>query len=130
MSRINLVLAACCMVMMQLVTAPSLGASNNLSHTMYLTFNRSVRLPGVTLAPGTYIFELADPMSTSLVRVLSRDRRTAYLLAFTLRVDRPRGVPADQPVSFGEAPAGSPPPIIAWYHSEGKGQEFVYPEKR
>ena len=127
MLRTKLLLPACCISIVCLFTAPSVGALN-LNRTMYLTFSRSVQLPGVTLAPGTYIFELAEPTSANnLVRVLSHDRRNVYLLAFTLRVDRPRGMRSDQFVSIGEAPGGAPPPITVWYpRDDSTGRQFIY----
>ena len=36
------------------------GAHANATHKMYLTFNRPVALPGVSLGTGTYIFEIPD----------------------------------------------------------------------
>jgi hypothetical protein len=97
-----------------------------VNRTTYLTFSRSVALPGVTLAAGTYIFELpAD--DRSIVRVSSRDRLRVFFTAFTKIVDRPRGVKADQPVTLGEAPRGEAQPIRAWYLSgEESGREFIY----
>lgn len=96
--------------------------------TTYLTFNRSVALPGVELTAGTYIFELASPnMDLRLVRVLSRDRSKVYLTAFTNIVDRPPTMRANQAVSFGEAPAAAAPPITAWFPvGENNGRQFIY----
>ena len=57
-----------------------LQAESTWDHTNYLTFSRSVALPGVELAAGTYIFELAMPQSERhLVRVMSRDRHDELL---------------------------------------------------
>ncbi len=93
-----------------------------------LTFSGPVALPGVTLRAGTYIFELADPtLRGEIVRVLSGDRSRVYLTAFTMRTERPAGMPADRLVSFGEAPAGVAPPITAWFpDGESTGHQFIY----
>jgi len=103
-----------------------------LNQMMYVTFSGSVQLPGVVLTRGTYVFERAEPQtSDNLIRVLSGDRKRVYLLAFTRRIDRPIGMPRDQVVSFGEAPAGSPPPVTAWYpRGEDRGHEFIYSAAR
>jgi hypothetical protein len=95
-------------------------------HTTYLTFSRSVALPGVTLPAGTYIFELpAD--DRSVVRVSSRNRSKIFFAALTFIVDRPRGVKEDQHVTLGEARRGEAPPLRAWYpSSEQTGREFIY----
>ena len=51
-------------VAMGLVTvAVSSRAAALDGRTTFLTFNRPVALPGVALGTGTYIFELAAPMS-------------------------------------------------------------------
>lgn len=96
----------------------------------YLTFNAPVGLPGVGLAPGTYIFELADPaVNLSIVRVSSRDRSMVYFMAFTELVPRPAGMRRDPAVSFGEALPGTPLPITVWYPADGsEGRRFIYRE--
>jgi hypothetical protein len=111
-----------------LVAAASTTAWSDSGHTNYLTFSRAVALPGVELAAGTYIFEApSSAMSPSVVRVTSRDRRTVYLTAFTLDVRRPRGDNGKLLVSLGEAPAGSAPPVAAWFPiGEDLGHQFVY----
>jgi hypothetical protein len=96
--------------------------------TTYLTFNQRVALPGVELAPGTYLFEVASPLtSAAVVRVSSRDRSKHFLMAYTRTIDRPAGLPADRLVSFGEAPRGEAPPIRAWFpEGANEGHEFIY----
>jgi hypothetical protein len=96
--------------------------------TNYLTFSGPVALPGVTLTRGTYIFERLEPGS-SIVRVASRDRSKTYLLAFTHRVDRPRGMSTDVALVLGEAQRGEPVPVQSWFPlGETRGHEFIYPK--
>ena len=47
---------------------------------------------------------------------------------FTNRVDRPRDLKGGVAVSFGEAPAGKPRPITAWYplQTPREGHAFIY----
>jgi len=96
--------------------------------TTYLTFTRSVAIPGTQLAPGTYIFELANPETgTGMVRVSSRDRSRVYLTAFTRNIDRPENIAADLLVLLGEASRGEAPPVRAWFPEGGnQGYEFRY----
>jgi hypothetical protein len=96
--------------------------------TTYLTFNRSVAIPGAQLDPGTYIFELASP-STSFgsVRVSSRNRSKVYLLAFTRNIARPAGLAADHLVLLEEAARGAAPAVRAWFpEGANRGYEFIY----
>jgi hypothetical protein len=94
----------------------------------YLTFSGAVALPGVTLPAGTYVFEVVGN-GGDVVRVSSKQGRP-YFMGFTRRVDRPLGR-RDVPIAtFGEAPAGTPPPITAWHPSgSSRGHLFVYPAR-
>jgi hypothetical protein len=97
-------------------------------HSIYVTFARSMAIPGATLAPGTYIFEEADPTNSSdVVRVLSRDRSRVYLTQLALPVDRPKGIPDDQTVVISEEPNGEPAQIIEWFEPGiERGYAFEY----
>ena len=117
-----------CAALLALTAAPAVTAHATLSKTMYVTVSGPVRLPGVTLNAGTYIFELADPIDAwDIVRVLSRRRDRVYFQGFTRRVERPAGLRPDQVVLLGEAPKGVPPPIMVWYPTdESTGRQFIY----
>jgi hypothetical protein len=93
----------------------------------YVTFSGSVRLPGVTLAAGTYVFQVADLMATRDV-ILVRNQATGRgWFLMTNRVDRPAGLRHDESVVLGEVPKGTTPPIIGWYPiGESTGHEFIY----
>src|SRR5580658_10870899 len=55
----------------------------------FFTFSGPVELPGIALAPGTYMFRLIAPNNDhSVVQVLSADGREIYGLFFTLQVER------------------------------------------
>ena len=110
------------------VATTSMQALSITGKPTYLTFSRSVALPGVELPAGSYIFELVMTDSHSnLVRVLSRDRNHVYLTAFTNMVLRPWNLNPNKMITFGEAPRGMAPPIQVWYPTEDtSGREFVY----
>lgn len=117
--------------MFVLVLVQHVAAGTFAERTTYLTFSRSVRLPGVTLDAGTYVFELADPYNAAgVVRVLSGDRRKSYFMGFTNATERPRGLRLDASVSLGEPAGGVAPPITAWYPiGERTGRQFIYPDR-
>ena len=76
--------------------------------TTYLTFTRTVRVPGATLSSGTYIFELVDSFAApGVVRVSSRDRKMSYFMGFTKAIERPHDLRPDASVTFGETAIGS-----------------------
>ena len=111
-----------------LAMVPGVSGSDNVAKTTYLTFSQPMRLPGVALGSGTYIFELANPTSSAdVVRVMSRDRKTSYFQGFTRPVERRRQDRLDARVSFGESARGSAPPITAWWpQGESTGRAFIY----
>ena len=110
------------------LTSPMRGAESATAlHTNRLTFDGPVRLPGVTLAAGAYLFERVEPTTPDVIVVRSNDRTKVYFMAMTRRIDRPAGLAANRLVTFGEAVRGVAPPITAWYpEGERNGHAFVY----
>ena len=100
-------------------------ASAPLTETNNLTFRSPVALPGVTLPAGTYVFERDSVDNSRIVRVKSPNYQKLLFVGLTMPVTRPRGLKS--PVSFGEAAAGEPIPIIAWYPvGSDRGHQFLY----
>jgi hypothetical protein len=111
------------------LTASSSQAANIAPLTMVnnLTFSKAVMLPGVTLTPGTYVFE-SGPGGTNpnIVRVMSLNRQKLFYLGFTNPIVRKFG---DDPnvLTFGEATNAAVAPILAWYPvGSNQGHEFLY----
>ena len=103
-------------------------ASARADHLTYLTFSRPVALPGVTLAAGTYAFEVPTADTAGYV-VMVRDRaRTKPLFTgFTYRTPRPANWSEKRQIVFGESAPGEPAPILAWYPVDNAmGFEFIY----
>ena len=111
-----------------LAAGPASAVSTNADRLTYLTFSGAVALPGVTLAAGTYAFDIFNPESSAnVVRVRNRERTQTYFLGMTERIDRPSGLPEDLRVTFGEAARGVVPPIAAWYPNDAsQGRRFLY----
>lgn len=108
------------------LTVPT-GAVGVANRTNSLTFSGAVRLPGVTLDAGTYIFERLDTTNPDVIVVRSVDRTKLHYLGLTLRTTRPAGLSRDRLVTFGEVGRGEAPPITAWYPSgEQLGHAFYH----
>ena len=108
------------------LATPLLGSGSAL-HTNRLTFSGPVRLPGVTLTAGTYLFERVVPTNPDIIVVRSGDGARVYFMAVTRRSERSAGLDRDRLVTFGEAARGEVQPIAAWYPSgERMGHAFVY----
>ena len=124
----RLLVSAFILAVLSLALVSPTGAASADNKTMLLTFSQPVRLPGVVLGSGRYIFEAR---TSDVVQVLSGDRSRVYFMGFTRTIDKPRGLTRHQVVSLGEAAAGAPIPIKAWYpDNESTGRQFIYPESR
>jgi hypothetical protein len=128
----TLVLGLCGAALFVASVTVDVDAIANPHKTTYLTFNQPIRLPGVSLGSGTYIFEIANPAtSADVVRVLSRDRSKSYFMGFTRPVNRPSSLPRNQMVSLAESAAGTAPPVTVWWpDDESTGRQFVYLDVR
>jgi hypothetical protein len=110
------------------LTAPSARA-DEYNKLTYLTFSAPVQLPGTTLAPGRYMFKLADTMAERhIVQVFDKDGSKLYATLLAIpdyRID----APDKNVVMFAERAAGTPQAVKAWwYPGDPTGEEFVYPK--
>lgn len=98
------------------------------AHVNHLTFSAPTALPGVTLPPGAYTFRILNPESGfRAVSVSSRDSSRHYFLGLTRTGTRPDDLAPGQVVRLGEARAGAPVPILAWYPlGTRQALEFIY----
>ena len=108
--------------------AAALEAWEPVNGLTYLTFNRPIALPGVTLGAGTYAFEVVNPTTgADVVMVRDRARTRVYFHAITNNIDRSVETGRDGAVLFGETRADRPTPIIAWLPpNSARGHEFIY----
>jgi hypothetical protein len=93
-----------------------------------LSFNQAVALPGVTLAPGRYTFEIVDDAGQlNIVRVRNAGTNAPEFMGHTLRVPRPARLRGLSAVTLGEAPRSVAQPIQVWYPADGSdGRQFIY----
>lgn len=108
--------------------APTMKADDWDQKTVF-TFSGPVEIPGQVLAPGTYIFKLADSQSDrNIVQVFNKDENHLYGTFLDIPDYRlkPRGKSV---ITFEERAAGSPEAVKAWFYpGENYGHEFVYPK--
>jgi hypothetical protein len=128
MCKRNAVLTVAGAILGVVFAVASAGAWGTPDRATMLTFNQPVGLPGVTLARGTYLFELAvSDANPNLVRVSNRDRSVVYFSGFTEQIARPTSMPASRQIAFGEASLGVAQPITAWFPAgESVGYRFKY----
>ena len=126
MSRKTAFLGVLVGALLATMTPAPVGATpyDNLT---YLTFNRSVQVPGAMLNSGTYRFHLANPESgRTVIQVLSHDGSAVFAMFHTIPDSRME-VTEETTVTFRETPAGVPPAIKSlFYGGEHRGYQFVY----
>lgn len=118
--RLMCVLAAMCVV------AATVSATT-LNRMTYFAFNKPVRVTGVLLPPGDYVFEIANPTTSSnVIRIADRKKVKTYVSALTRPVFRPSTQRLDAVIVFGESSPTTPPTIRAWYPAGvTTGYEFL-----
>ena len=121
-------LAAATVALALVVVATESVGSVNRGDKATLSFTRTVALPGVTLAPGSYVFEIVDNAGyLDVVRVRNSRTHQPEFTGFTNKVPRPDRLKGLSAVTFGEAARNAPAPINVWYPADGSdGRQFIY----
>lgn len=121
-NAVRVVVAAVCVL-----AATLTGGASPFNRMTYFTFNAPVRLQGVLLPPGEYVFEIANPHTdANVTRVMDRKRSKVYANALSRVVTRPRSRQLDAAIIFGETVAAAPRPVTGWYPAgETSGREFL-----
>lgn len=111
-----------------LCVAPA--AADQWNDRTEMTFSEAVRVPGATLAPGTYIFELAEPDSAPhVIRILSAKTSDVVATLQAVPVKRAEGR-ADTVLRFNPTEKGAPVAIEAWFYPNSLyGHQFVYDDE-
>lgn len=103
------------------------GTIGGSAQEHHLTFNAPVALPGVALAPGTYIF--SRPASNVLL--VTNAKRTPYAMLLTTSAPRHNTSDRYEIVLGPPAADGSPRRLEAWFApGETSGQHLIYPSAR
>jgi len=104
--------------------------SGSLSEYL-LNFSGPVAVPGVSLAPGTYVFRFPQPGGKA-IQVLKADKSAAYAIFHTIPVvDVNRDLQSDaHEVTWKKRGPDAPPAIQSWF-PPGRtiGYEFIYPDQ-
>jgi|SRR5687768_9508526 hypothetical protein len=120
-------LAAATVALALVVAASESVGSVNRGDRATLSFTRTVALPGVTLAPGSYVFEIVDAGYLDVVRVRNSRTNRPEFMGFTHKVPRPDRLRGSSAVTLGESARNAPAPIKVWYPADGSdGRQFIY----
>jgi LPXTG-motif cell wall-anchored protein len=110
-----------------LVVIPAAKADDYDKNTK-ITVNEPVRLPTMTLQPGTYSLRLIE--ATGNRHVVKVTDENGKGLGLILALPNYRVVPKDKTVlTYWETPPGQPRAIRSWFFpGDNFGQEFIYPK--
>ncbi len=92
-----------------------------------ITFSEPIQIPGQVLAPGMYVFRLADLDGTrNIVQIFNSDRTVLYATLQTATAER--GHPTDDTaVTLAKQGPGKPDALLEWFYPGREiGIEFVY----
>ncbi len=124
-------ITAICFAALVMAFAPFAPAEANSAggETTHMTFKHPVRIPGVTLPAGGYVFQLND--NKQAVWIFSEDNSKVfgpYLILPRHRIEST----TKRVVIFDRSPeAGGVPTIRAWFgRHRQQGHEFIYPNGR
>jgi hypothetical protein len=130
--RLNALYLSASLALSFFMTKPVMADAGN-KRTEF-QFSAPVEIPGKKLAPGKYVFELANSESDrNIVQVFSEDSKGNESLVATIAAipDYRADTPEKPMVQFEERHAGSPAAIHSWFYpGDDTGWEFVYPEGR
>jgi hypothetical protein len=92
-----------------------------------MTFTERVKVPDLTLEPGSYIFELVDPSSSvPVVKITDKDGKKNFGVMHTVPTRRADAT-EDVVLLFSPTETGAMPAIRGWYPAGGKnGYLLVY----
>jgi hypothetical protein len=95
-----------------------------------LTFSAPIRVPGTTLAAGSYIFKLVDSQSSRhIVQIMNVRENKLY--STVLAIPDYRLNPSSHTVmTFGETGSGCAPAVKVWFYpGDNNGSRFIYGKK-
>jgi hypothetical protein len=106
--------------------APALTRAADLDNQTTLTFAAPIEVPGMTLQPGAYVFEIAAGQGgRQTVRIHSSDRSKLITTveAVTMKRDGPSDVVQYRPTILGSAPTA----LKGWFKAGStSGYQLVY----
>ena len=115
-----------------LVTKPAMA--DEMNKRTDFQFGAPVQIPGRVLAPGKYVFQLAnDESDRNIVQIFSEDSKGNLSLVENVSTipDYLSNIPDKPIVRFEERPTGSPEAIHSWFYpGDNAGWEFVYPKEQ
>ncbi len=107
-----------------LLAIPAIEMAGSASTKTELTFSQAIKIPGVVLVPGTYIFKTTG--DNHVIQVWDAKEKHLYATLLT-RVNYLSKPAAKTVATFGERVGGAPPTLKSLQViNENAGVEFLY----
>lgn len=92
-----------------------------------MTFTEAVKVPGTTLQPGTYVFELVNPEpNAAMVKITDKDGSKSFGVFHAVPTRRPQPT-EDVVLLFSATEKGTMPAVRGWFPAGGQhGHLFLY----
>jgi len=109
---------------------PALKADEYNRKTIF-TISAPLEVPGVVLAPGTYVVRLFNSSNDRhIVQFMTEDQKKQLALTFAVAADRVRHT-GRTVLTMYEGSRGAPPALRTWFYpGDVVGQEFLYPHQQ
>ena len=109
--------------------APVTARADDYDKKTTITIDQPTEVPGIVLAPGTYVIKLLNSSSNRhIVEIMNEKMDHLYALTFAVPAEKvePKGRTV---LTFYEGTKGRPQAMRRWFWpGETEGQEFVYPK--
>lgn len=105
------------------------AAAQTASERTTIRIDEAVMVPGATLEPGTYVFELADPTSTQHVVQIRKEAGDHVTTAMTVPMKR-QDTRGDVVLKINPTESGTPALKGWFYPGSVYGHQFVYPDEQ
>lgn len=124
-SRLTALLGAALVVCAWTVPA----AADSWNEKTVLKFDEAVMIPGVTLQPGTYVFQIGDATTARHTIRITRESDNHVLATVQAIPMRRTSATNDIVLKFEPTERGSAPALKGWFYpGRVYGHEFVYPD--
>jgi hypothetical protein len=109
--------------------APRASIAGQNDQKTVITISQPTEVPGIVLAPGTYVIRRLDSPSTQhIIEIMNERMDHLYALTFTASAERVQRT-GKTVLTFYEGRNGNPPALRTWFWpGETIGEEFLYPK--
>ena len=114
-----------------LMLSTTTATADEWNQETILTINQPMVVPGATLAPGTYVFKLADgDTGRTVVNIFRESDRELMATAQTILMHRTERT-GDIVLKLALAEDGTVPTMKGWFYpGRADGHEFLYPKEQ